>query len=114
MVGVHRIPLGTVAARVSGKRVLVTGLSTVSSSTWVNPDGTFATDLSSVPVQAQVAAGVWQPLDETLSPSTYENLITWIGHDMRPATGNDYPHILLQGHGSPWTSAFLAFQKPAA
>ena len=45
----------------------MTGLSTESTSTWVNPDGTFATDLSSVPVQAEVAAGVWQPLDETLS-----------------------------------------------
>jgi SAM-dependent methyltransferase len=54
-----------------------------------------------------------QPLDQTLSPSTYDNLITWIGQDMRPATGNDYPHILLKGHGAPWTSAFLAFQKPA-
>jgi SAM-dependent methyltransferase len=54
-----------------------------------------------------------QPLDYTLSPSTYDNLITWIGDDMRPASGNDYPHILLKGHGSPWTSAFIAFQKPA-
>jgi SAM-dependent methyltransferase len=54
-----------------------------------------------------------QPLDLTLSPSTHENLITWIGDDMQSATGNDYPHILLKGHGSPWTSAFLAFQKPA-
>jgi RHS repeat-associated protein len=56
-----------VAARVSGSRVRVTGLSTASSSTWVNPDGTFSTDLSSVPVQAEVSARVWQPLDETLS-----------------------------------------------
>jgi SAM-dependent methyltransferase len=54
-----------------------------------------------------------QPLDATLSPSTYDNLITWIGDDMRPASGSDYPHILLKGHGSPWTSAFIAFQKPA-
>jgi SAM-dependent methyltransferase len=54
-----------------------------------------------------------QPLDLTLSPSTHENLITWIGDDMQPATGKDYPHILLKGHGSPWTSAFLAFHKPA-
>jgi SAM-dependent methyltransferase len=54
-----------------------------------------------------------QPLDTTLSPSTFENLITWIGDDMRPATGRDYPHILLKGRSSPWTSAFLAFHKPA-
>ena len=54
-----------------------------------------------------------QPIDYTLSPSTYDNLITWVGDDMRPASGNEYPHILLKGHGSPWTSAFIAFQKPA-
>jgi len=54
-----------------------------------------------------------QPLDYTLSPSTYDNLITWIGDDMRPASGSDHPHILLKGHGSPWTSAFIAFQKPS-
>ena len=54
-----------------------------------------------------------QPIDYTLSPSTYDNLITWVGDDMRPASGNEYPHILLKGHGSPWTSAFLAFRKPA-
>lgn len=55
-----------------------------------------------------------QPLDLTLSPSSYENLVTWVGSDMRTVTGNEYPHILLKGHGSPWTSAFLAFQKPAS
>jgi SAM-dependent methyltransferase len=55
-----------------------------------------------------------QPLDTTLAPSTFDNVITWIGDaPMRPATGREYPHILLKGHGSPWTSAFLAFQKPA-
>jgi SAM-dependent methyltransferase len=55
-----------------------------------------------------------QPLDTTLSPSTFENVIQWIGDGpMRPATGRDYPHILLKGHGAPWTSVFLAFQKPA-
>jgi SAM-dependent methyltransferase len=55
-----------------------------------------------------------QPLDTTLSPSTFENVIHWIGDaPMRPATGRDYPHILLKGHGAPWTSAFLAFHKPA-
>jgi SAM-dependent methyltransferase len=54
-----------------------------------------------------------QPLDLTLSRSTYDNLISWIGDDMVPASGTEYPHILLKGHGSPWTSAFLAFHKPA-
>jgi hypothetical protein len=56
-----------VAARVSGRRVLVTGLSTEESSTWVNPDGSFSTDTASVPVQAQVSPGEWQPIDNTLS-----------------------------------------------
>jgi SAM-dependent methyltransferase len=56
-----------------------------------------------------------QPLDTTLSPSTFENVITWIGDaPMRPATGRDYPHILLKGHGSPWTSAFVGFHKPGS
>jgi RHS repeat-associated protein len=56
-----------VVARASGRRVLVTGLSTEVSSTWVNPDGSFSSDVSSVPVQAQVSTGVWQPIDDTLT-----------------------------------------------
>ncbi|MDT0262980.1 RHS repeat-associated core domain-containing protein [Jatrophihabitans lederbergiae] len=55
------------AARVSGRRVLVTGLSSEVSSTWVNPDGTLSTDESSQPVQAKDADGVWRPLDEMLA-----------------------------------------------
>jgi SAM-dependent methyltransferase len=54
-----------------------------------------------------------QPLDETISPETYDNLIKWVGHaDLCPRTGDPYPHILLKGHGAPWTSAFLALRKP--
>jgi len=56
-----------------------------------------------------------QPLDETISPETYDNLIKWVGHgDLYPRSGDPYPHILLKGYGSPWTSAFLALHKPAA
>jgi SAM-dependent methyltransferase len=55
-----------------------------------------------------------QPLDTTLSASTFDNIITFVGDELRPATGREYPHILLKGHGAPWTSAFLAFHKPAA
>ena len=55
-----------------------------------------------------------QPLDETVSPQTFENLIHWVGAgELHPRTGDPYPHILLKAHGSPWTSAFLAFHKPA-
>lgn len=55
-----------------------------------------------------------QPLDETISPETYDNLISWVGDcDLRPRTGDPYPHILLKGYGSPWTSALLALRKPS-
>lgn len=55
-----------------------------------------------------------QPLDTSLSPSTWEN-VTRLGPDgsLTPSSGNPWPHILLQAHGSPWTSAFLAFARPA-
>lgn len=54
-------------ARVRGVRVQVLSESTEVSSTWVNPDGTFTSELNAQPVQAEVAAGVWKPLDGTLS-----------------------------------------------
>ena len=54
-----------------------------------------------------------QPLDEAVSPETYDNLITWSGdNDLTFRSGKPFPHILLKGHGSPWTSAFLALRKP--
>jgi hypothetical protein len=55
-----------IAAAAQGSRVEVTSLDTESSTTWVNPDGTFTTDINSGPVQAQDAHGDWQPLDDTL------------------------------------------------
>ena len=55
-----------------------------------------------------------QPLDETISPETWDNLTKWVGHaELHPRTGDPYPHILLKGHGAPWTSAFLALRKPS-
>ena len=56
-----------------------------------------------------------QPLDTTLSPESYENLIRWVGDgELHPRTGDPYPHILLKVTGcSPWTSAFLAMRKPS-
>ena len=54
-----------------------------------------------------------QPLDETVSPQTWDNLITWVGDgELHPRTGDPYPHILLKGPGAPWTSAMLMLRKP--
>jgi SAM-dependent methyltransferase len=55
-----------------------------------------------------------QPMDLEVSPETYDNLITWKdAGDLFPKTGNAFPHIILKASGSPWTSLFLAFHKPA-
>jgi SAM-dependent methyltransferase len=55
-----------------------------------------------------------QPLHTGISPETWDNLIRWVGAgELHPRTGRPYPHVLLQAHGSPWTSAFLALHKPA-
>ncbi len=57
--------------------------------------------------------GLVQPLRTDISPESWENLTRWVGAgELHPRTGRPYPHILLQAHGSPWTSAFLAFRKP--
>lgn len=55
-----------------------------------------------------------QPLDTHVSPQSFDNLIHW-GDDgsRRPATGNEFPHVLLQARGAPWTSVFLAFHQPS-
>jgi SAM-dependent methyltransferase len=61
---------------------------------------------------AGVGVEMVQPLDLSFSDESRENLIRWSGAgELRPATGSPYPHILLQAHGSPWTSIFLAFRK---
>jgi SAM-dependent methyltransferase len=54
-----------------------------------------------------------QPLDTHVSPESFRNLTRWVGAgELQPATGERWPHILLQAQGAPWTSAFLAFHKP--
>jgi SAM-dependent methyltransferase len=54
-----------------------------------------------------------QPLDRTISSETWENLIHWRGAgELTPATGRDFPHILLKAHGSAWTSVALPLRKP--
>ena len=55
-----------------------------------------------------------QPLESRISPESWDNLIRWTGDgDLHPRSGRPYPHVLLQAHGSPWTSAFLALRKSA-
>lgn len=55
-----------------------------------------------------------QPLDTSLSTETFEN-IARLHEDGRLETpsGSRQPHILLQGHGAPWTSVCLALEKAA-
>jgi SAM-dependent methyltransferase len=53
-----------------------------------------------------------QPLDRTISPETWENLIHWRGAgELTPATGRDFPHILLKAHGAAWTSVALPLRQ---
>lgn len=56
-----------IEAAARNSRVEVTSLDTDTSTTWVNPDGTLTTDISSRPVQAQDQNGEWEPLDNTLT-----------------------------------------------
>ncbi|MFJ3927540.1 ricin-type beta-trefoil lectin domain protein [Streptomyces sp. NPDC090022] len=53
-------------ARSSGKQVAVGHLTTESSQTFANPDGTLTTDTAPVPQRVRTAAGTWQPVDTTL------------------------------------------------
>lgn len=52
-------------ARSSGRRVLVTGLTTQSSLTFANPDGTQTSEFTPGPVRVQVG-GAWRDVDPTL------------------------------------------------
>jgi SAM-dependent methyltransferase len=63
-----------------------------------------------------------QPLDRTISPETWENVIVWSGPGQyEPATGEPWPHIVLRPalsafslrlEGAAFTSAALAMAKP--
>jgi ubiquinone/menaquinone biosynthesis C-methylase UbiE len=63
-----------------------------------------------------------QQLDRTLSPETWENVQSWVGDGLQPATGAPFPHIILQHrgtfpfktYGAPWTSVALAMRKPTS
>jgi SAM-dependent methyltransferase len=53
-----------------------------------------------------------QPLDRRIASETWENLIRWRGAgELTPATGRDFPHILLKAHGAAWTSVALPLRK---
>jgi SAM-dependent methyltransferase len=63
-----------------------------------------------------------QPLDRTISPATWANVIHWSGpRGYQSATGERWPHIVLQAElstpfvrlrGAPFTSVALALSKP--
>jgi hypothetical protein len=57
-----------------------------------------------------------QPLDLSLSPESWDNLtITHGDGRLEPATGEFYPHVLLQSGRSVFTSVCLPLRKaPAA
>jgi hypothetical protein len=63
-----------------------------------------------------------QPLDKSLSHDTWDNLLSWVGGELRSPTGDPYPHVILQMRSSrfpltysaPWTSVALALTKPRA
>jgi SAM-dependent methyltransferase len=54
-----------------------------------------------------------QPLERDVSPETLEN-VTRMDADagLHPATGSFWPHLVVRAGGAPWTSVFLALEKP--
>jgi len=56
-----------------------------------------------------------QPLETELSPESFENVTRLHPNGrLEPSSGRHRPHILLKGHGAPWTSVCLALQKPSS
>jgi SAM-dependent methyltransferase len=66
--------------------------------------------------------GLLQPLDLTITPETWANVILWRGPGQyEPATGEPWPHVVLQPalsalsreiRGAPFTSVALALARP--
>jgi SAM-dependent methyltransferase len=55
-----------------------------------------------------------QPLARGVSAETFENTMRYgPGGEVRSASGQPYPHIVLAGRAGPWTSVFLAFEGQA-
>jgi SAM-dependent methyltransferase len=53
-----------------------------------------------------------QPLDLSLSAAGWENLTRTDAHGLHPATGDYWPHVLLQAGRSVFTSVALPLHKP--
>lgn len=53
-----------------------------------------------------------QPLDLSLSPASWDNLTRTDGDGLHPATGDYWPHVLLQAGRSVFTSVALPLRKP--
>jgi SAM-dependent methyltransferase len=53
-----------------------------------------------------------QPLELDVSPETRANVFRAQGSDFVSETGDAWPHLVLRGPGSPWTSVALALRKP--
>lgn len=59
-----------IAAENSGRPVEVTGLDDATTTTFVKPDGSFATAVAAGPIRVLDSAGDYQPIDLTLAPAT--------------------------------------------
>lgn len=57
-------------AKLADEKVLVSGLSTPSSETWANPDGTLTSVIGSGPFQVQNSDGSWTPLSTALETTS--------------------------------------------
>lgn len=53
-----------------------------------------------------------QPLDLSLSPASWDNLTRTDADGLHPATGDYWPHVLLQAGRSVFTSVALPLRKP--
>jgi SAM-dependent methyltransferase len=55
-----------------------------------------------------------QPLERGISPESMENLVHLsAGGALSFRTGEEWPHLVLEAYGAPWTSLALALRKPA-
>lgn len=56
-----------------------------------------------------------QPLDTGVSPESSANIVHFGGDGkLTSVSGEQWPHVMLEAYGSPWTSVALALRKPEA
>jgi ubiquinone/menaquinone biosynthesis C-methylase UbiE len=57
---------------------------------------------------------LFQPLNTYVTPESRANIIhlNWDA-TLTSRTGKDWPHVMLEAYGPPWTSVALALRKPA-